>query len=123
MTENALTAEHEMLDTGDVQIIPRYNDDEIMHLNCLIVAPFRKTAYGPRIMATVEHYCKNKDSEVFPWTIVQVTMEAIALKAAMEAALTYAQDNNVPVILLNQDGFSTAAEKQQTDTILIRTRT
>ncbi len=55
-----------------VEIIPRYND-EISHPNCLVVAPFRKTAHSPTIMATVEHYLENPEHGGFPWTIVPVT--------------------------------------------------
>ena len=125
MSDGTHAAGHEMLsdlpsDTGDIQVIPRYNDD-ISHPNCLIVDPYRKTAHGPTIMATVEHYLWKKDSTGFPWTIVKLTAEALVLKAAMEAALKYAEDNNVPVILLNnQNGFSTDAEKKQTDTKVIK---
>jgi hypothetical protein len=103
-----------------VEIIPRYND-EISHPNCLVVAPFRKTAHGPTILATVEHYLENPEPGGFPWTIVPVTREPLVLKAAMEAALSFAEDNSIPVIFLNQDGFSTAAEKQQTDTTVLKT--
>ncbi len=103
-----------------VEIIPRYNND-ISHPNCLVVAPFRKSAHGPTIMATVEHYFENPAPGGFPWAIVPVTREPLVLKAAMEAALSFAEDNNIPVIFLNQDGFSTAAEKQQTDTKALKT--
>ena len=106
-------------DTGAIKIIPRY-DDDISHPNCLIVAPFRKTAHGPTIMATVEHYLWKKDCSGFPWTIVEVTEEPLVLKAAVEAALKYAEDRKITVIFLNQDGFSTDAEKQQTNTIVIK---
>ena len=125
MSDGTHAADHDMLSdlashTGDIQIIPRY-DDDISHPNCLIVAPFRKTEHGPTIMATVEHYLWKKDCAGFPWTIVKVTEEALVLKAAVEAALKYAEDNKIPVIFLNQDGFSTDAEKQQTDTTAIKT--
>ncbi len=103
-----------------VEIIPRYNDD-ISHPNCLVVAPFRKTEHGPTIMATVEHYRENPESSGFPWSIIAVTKEPLTLKAAMETALSFAEHNNIPVIFLNQDGFSTAAEKQQTDTKALKT--
>jgi len=103
-----------------VEIIPRYNDD-ISHPNCLVVSPFRKTEHGPTIMATVEHYCANPEPGGFPWTIKPVIPEALVLKAAMEAAVSFAEDNNVPVIFLDQDGFSTASEKQQTDTKALKT--
>ncbi len=102
-------------DETGVEIIPRYNND-ISHPNCLVVAPFRKTEHGPTIMATVEHYSENPEPGVFPWTILTVTSEPLTLRAAMEAALSFAGNNNIPVIFVNQDGFSTAAEKQQTDT-------
>ena len=107
-------------DETGVEIIPRYNDD-ISHPNCLVVAPFRKTEHGPTIMATVEHYSENPEPGGFPWTILHVTSKPLELKAAMEAALSFAAKNNIPVIFLNQDGFSTAAEKQQSDTKAIRT--
>ena len=100
---------------SSVQIVPRY-DDDISHPNCLVVAPFRKTTHGPTIMASVEHYSENPEPSGFPWTIVPVTPEPLVLKAAMEVALRFAESNNVPVIFLNQDGFSTDAEKRQTDT-------
>ena len=103
-----------------VEIVPRYNDD-ISHPNCLVVAPYRKTQHGPTIMATVEHYAENPEPGGFPWTIRPVTREPLALKAAMEAALSFAEDNNIPVIFVNQDGFSTAADKQQTDTKALKT--
>ena len=102
-----------------IEIIPRY-DDDISHPNCLIVDPYRKSAHGSTIMATVERYLWKKDSTGFPWMIVPVTEEPLVLKAAMEAALKYAEDKKIPVILLNQDGFSTDAEKQQTDTTVIK---
>ncbi len=103
-----------------VEIIPRYHDD-ISHPNCLVVAPFRKSEHGPTIMATVEHYFENSEPGGFPWTILPVTSEPLTLKAAMEAALSFAEHNNIPVIFVNQDGFSTAAEKQQTDTKALKT--
>jgi hypothetical protein len=124
MSDSTHATDHEMLsdlpsDTGDIEIIPRYNDD-ISHPNCLIVAPFRKSAHGPTIMATVEHYLWKKDSTGFPWTIIPVAQEPLVLKAAVEAALAYAEDKKVPVIFLNQDGFSTDAERKQTDTTVIK---
>ncbi len=102
-------------DLGDIKIIPR-TDDQIDHPNCLVVAPYRLSAEGPTIMATVEHYFENKESTGFPWKILQVTEKALLLKAAVDAAVEYAKTNDVPVILLNVDGFSTEAERRQTDT-------
>ena len=106
------------LDAGDIPIIPR-DDDRINHPNCLVVAPYRNAANGAVIMANVEHYIEHKDSTGFPWKIVPVTEEPLRLKAAIAAAVSYAKDNGVPVILLNQDGFSTAAERRQTDTKML----
>ncbi len=102
-------------DLGDIKLIPRY-DDHIDHPNCLVVAPYRKSAEGPTIMATVEHYRESEESTGFPWKILQVTEKALLLKAAVDAAVEYAKTNDVPVILLNIDGFSSAAERRQTDT-------
>ena len=67
-------------------------------------------------MATVEHYYENNESTGFPWTILPVTEKALLLKAAVDKAVAYARANDVPVILLNVDGFSTATERRQTDT-------
>ena len=121
VTDQEILADVQHGETG-VEIIPRYNDD-ISHPNCLVVAPFRKTEHGPTIMATVEHYFENSEPGGFPWTIASVTAEPLVLKAAMEAALSFAEQNNIPVIFVNQDGFSTAAEKKQTDTKAIKTGT
>ncbi len=125
MSENPHAADQEVLsallsETGDIQIIPRYDERDIGHPNCLVVAPYRDSANGTTIMATVEHYFENKESAGFPWKILQVTEEPLTLQAAVDAALRYAVDNNVFVIFLNQDGFSTDAEKQQTNTIVIK---
>ena len=114
------TTDHEILsdflsDLGEIQIVPRY-DDVITHPNCLVVDPYRDTERGTAIMASVEHYLESKDATEFPWRIVLVTEEPLVLKAAVEAALEYAKDYKVPVIFLNQGGFSAAAEKQQTGT-------
>lgn len=102
-------------DLGDIKIIPR-TDDQINHPNCLVVAPYRLSEEGPTIMATVEHYYENNESTGFPWTILPVTEKALLLKAAVDKAVEYAKANDVPVILLNVDGFSTATERRQTDT-------
>lgn len=102
-------------DLGDIKLIPR-TDDQIDHPNCLVVAPYRLSEEGPTIMATVEHYYENNESAGFPWTILQVTEKALLLKAAVDKAVEYAKANDVPVILLNVDGFSTATERRQTDT-------
>jgi hypothetical protein len=103
-----------------VIVIPRY-DDGIPSSNCLVVAPFRKAAQAPTLMARVEHYRRNKEAGGFPWTILPVTEEPVLLKKAMELALSYARSNSVPVIFVNQDGFSSDLEKRQTDTQPLKT--
>ena len=102
------------------RLIPRY-DEDITHPNCLIIAPFRKSARGPTIMATVEHYLQNPNPGGFPWTIRSVTSEPLLLKAAVTAAFHYAKANKVAVIYLNQDGFSTEDELAQSDTRALKT--
>ena len=72
MSENTHAADHEMLsalltDTEGIQIIPRYDEGDIGHPNCLVVAPYPDSANGTTIMATVEHYFENKESAGFPW--------------------------------------------------------
>ncbi len=126
MSEKTHPTDHEILsdlppDTKDILIIPRY-DDRITCPNCLVVDPYRDTEHGSTIMATVEHYLATENSTGFPgfpWTIVEVTEKPLVLKAAIEAALKYAEDNKVPVIFLNQGGYSTATEKLQTDTVVL----
>lgn len=107
-------------DTTGVQLIPRY-DDDISHPNCLVVAPFRQTKHRPTIMATVEHYAENPDPNGFPWTILPVIENPLELKAAVDEAMKFAKANGVPVVFLNQDGFSSADELQQTDTKALKT--
>ena len=120
MVKATKSTDHEILcdflpDTEEIQLVPRY-DDVITHPNCLVVDPYRDTERGSTIMASVEHYLESRGAAAFPWQIVQVTEEPLVLKAAVEAALEYAKDYKVPVIFLNQGGFSTAAEKQQSGT-------
>ncbi len=124
MSEKTHAADPEMLsallsDTIGIQIIPRYDESDITHPNCLVVAPHLDPEYGPILFANVEHYLENKDSTGFPWEIVLLTEEPLRLKAAVDVALKYAEENDVPVILINQDGFSTADERQQTGTTQI----
>lgn len=121
MSENSHVADSEMIsallsDTEGIQIIPRYDERDISHPNCLVVAPYRDPAYGPVLFANVEHYLESKDPTGFPWEITLLTEEPVRLKAAVDAALKYAKENDVPVILINQDGFSTDEEKEQTGT-------
>lgn len=121
MSENTHATDHELLssvlsDTGSIQIIPRYDESDINHPNCLVVAPFLDPAYGPILFANVEHYLENKSPTGFPWEINLLTDQPLRLKDAVDTALRYAEDNNVPVILINQDGFSTASEREQTGT-------
>jgi len=104
----------------DVMVIPRY-DDDISSSNCLVVAPFRMSERGPTILATVEHYRANTDDNGFPWTILPVVSDALPLKEAMDAAINYAKENGVYAVFVNQDGFSSDAEKRQTDTRSMKT--
>lgn len=106
----------------DVMIIPRYGDD-ISSSNCLVVAPFRKSERGPTILATVEHYRANAADTGFPWTILPVVADATPLQRAMDTAISYAKANGVYAIFVNQDGFSSDAEKRQTDTKALKTGT
>ena len=107
-------------DTTGVQLIPRYGDD-ISYPDCLVVAPFRKVKHGQTIMATVEHYKINPNADGFPWTIRPVTVSPLELKVAVGEAMKFAKANGIPIVLLNQDGFSSAAELRQTDTKAIKT--
>jgi len=121
MGKNIHSADHEVLsvlltDTEGIQIIPRYNESDIGHPNCLVIAPYRGTEHDTALMANVEHYLERRDSTGFPWEITLLTEDPLRLKAAVDLAVRYAKENNVPVIFLNQDGFSTDAEKQQTGT-------
>ena len=108
--------------SNDVMIIPRY-DDDISSSNCLVVAPYRKSERGPTILATVEHYRANDAESGFPWTILPVVSESMPLQQAMDAAIRYAKENGVYAIFVNQDGFSSEAEKRQTDTKSMKTAT
>ncbi len=124
MSENNHATDHELLsavpsDTGSIQIIPRYDESDINHPNCLVVAPFLDPAYGPILFANVEHYRESRSPTGFPWEIVLLTENPLRLKDAVEVALRYAEDNDVPVILINQDGFSMAEEREQTGTTAI----
>ena len=101
-----------------MQVIPR-SGNEISYPNCLVVDPYREAATGDQLLATVEHFIENRDQTGFPWKILPVSEGAMSLKLAMDAALTYAQKNRVPVILVNHDDLSTDDEKRQTDTTIL----
>ena len=121
MSEITHAGDHEVLsalltDTKGIEIIPRYNESDITHPNCLVVAPYLDTEHDTALMANVEHYLERQDSTGFPWEITLLTEDPLRLKAAVDLAVRYAKENNVPVIFLNQDGFSTDDEKQQTGT-------
>ncbi len=121
MSENTHAADQEVLsalltDTKGIEIIPRYNESDIGHPNCLVIAPYRDTEHDTALMANVEHYLERQDSTGFPWEITLLTEDPLRLKTAVDVAVRYAKENNVPVIFLNQDGFSTDDEKQQTGT-------
>jgi len=121
MSENTHAPDQEVLsalltDSKGIEIIPRYNERDIDHPNCLVIAPYRGTEHDTALMANVEHYLERQDSTGFPWEITLLTEDPLRLTAAVDLAVRYAKKNNVPVIFLNQDGFSTDAEKQQTGT-------
>ena len=121
MSENTHAADHEVLsalltDTDGIEIIPRYDESDIGNPNCLVIAPYRDTEHDTALMANVEHYLERQDSTGFPWEITLLTEDPLRLKTAVDVAVRYAKENNVPVIFLNQDGFSTDDEKQQTGT-------
>ena len=124
MSENTHSDDPQMVsallsDTEEVQIIPRYDESDITHPNCLVIAPYRDPSYGPLLFANVEHYLKSTDPTGFPWEIILLTQEPLRLNAAVDLAVKYAEENDVPVILINQDGFSTAEEREQTGTTAI----
>ena len=121
MSQNTHAPDQEVLsalltDSKGIEIIPRYNESDIGHPNCLVIAPYRDTEHDTALMANVEHYLERRDSTGFPWEITLLTEDPLRLKTAVDVAVRYAKENNVPVIFLNQDGFSTDDEKQQTGT-------
>jgi len=104
-----------------VQIIHRVGN-EVAHPNCLVVSPYRENTETTELLATVEHFIKHQDPSGFPWKIVPITQSGVILKTAMVLALDYASKNDIPVILVNQEEFSTDVEKQQTDTKMIQVK-
>ena len=124
MTENPNAKEDQLGPANDasaqkVQIIHRVSN-EVAHPNCLVVAPYRENAETTELLATVEHFIKHQDPSGFPWKILPITQSGVILKTAMALALDYASKNAIPVILVNQEDFSTDVEKQQTDTKMIQ---
>ncbi len=110
-----------MNNNPNVEIIHR-SGDEISHPNCLVVAPYQQTPNSRKLLATIEHFRTNDDPAGFPWKILPVTEQGLPLKEAMDLALSYAESNGVPAILVNQHDFSTEAERQQTDTTVVKIR-
>ena len=104
-----------------VTVLPR-SGNEIPHPNCLVVEPYREAARGDVLLATVEHYQEVENPAGFPWKIIPVNKEPLAFKDAMELAMAFAKRHAVPVILVNHDGLSSAAERQQTDTAVLNLR-
>jgi len=104
-------------DTG-IQVLPR-TDNEIAYPNCLVVEPYRETASGERLLATVEHFTEIENSNGFPWKIVPVNNETLEFQDAMELAMAYAKRRQVPVILVNHDSLSSDIERQMTDTTVL----
>ncbi|NIW24367.1 MAG: hypothetical protein GWN29_07255 [Gammaproteobacteria bacterium] len=104
---------------GGVQVIPR-SGNEIPYPNCLVVEPYRDAARGDNLFASVEHYAETENPSGFPWKILPVTDDPQPFKNAMELAMAYAQRSGVPVILVNHDSMSSEAERQQTDTTILK---
>ena len=103
---------------SNVEIVHR-SGNEISHSNCLVVAPYRKTA-NSQILATIEHYMVNDEPGGFPWKISPVLQDGVPLKEAMERAVQHACENAIPAILVNEHDFSTDVEKQRTDTKILK---
>lgn len=127
MTQNTSDAEAvlqvlaaETPSTG-VTVLPR-SGNEIPYPNCLVVEPFRDAAQNDQLCASVEHFVEIQNPTGFPWKITPVNNEPIGFKDAVELAMAYAQRHGVPVILVNHDDLSSAAERQQTDTTVLNMR-
>jgi hypothetical protein len=103
---------------GNVQVIPR-SGNEIPYPNCLVVKPYRDTARGDNLFASVEHFVETRNPPGFPWKIVPIANDPLPFKDAMELAMTYARRQGVPVILVNHDSLSSETERQQTDTSVL----
>jgi hypothetical protein len=103
----------------DAKVIP-WSGAEIHYSNCLVVNSHRDPPDGPTVLATVDHFVKQENQGGFPWKILPVTEEPTSFRAAMDLAAKYAREQNVPVILVNPDGLSSDAEKQQTDTVILQ---
>jgi hypothetical protein len=127
MTQNSIDAEHlltaltQAQPIAGVTVMPR-SGNEIPHPNCLVVEPYRDTARGGELLASVEHYQEVENPTGFPWKILPINREPMAFKRAMELAMAYAKRQNVPVILVNHDGLSSADERQQTDTVVLNVK-
>jgi len=117
-TQNLAAVLAETQPAGNVQVIPR-SGNEIPYPNCLVVEPFRDAALGNNLLASVEHFVETENPSGFPWKIVPINDDPLPFKKAMQLAMTYAQQQGVPVILVNHDSMSSAEERQQTDTAIL----
>jgi hypothetical protein len=94
---------------------------EIPFPNCLVVEPYRDDALGDELLATVEHFVEVENAAGgFPWRIDAVSRGTLTLSEAVNLAKAYAERKQVPVILVNHESLSSAAEKQQTDTTVLK---
>jgi hypothetical protein len=101
-----------------VKVIPR-SGQEIPYPNCLLIDPYRTSPESPTLLATVEHFVEERQATGFPWKIRAIHDEVVTFKEAMDLALRYAEAKKIPIILVNQDGLSSEAEKRQTDTTVL----
>jgi len=120
-TDQLLTALTQEPRPASVVVLPR-SGNEIPHPNCLVVEPYTDGARGDQLLASVEHYQEVANPSGFPWKILPVNNEPLAFKDAMNLAMAYAKRQGVPIILVNHEGLSSAAERQQTDTAILNVR-
>ena len=98
-----------------IKVVPR-SGNEIPYPNCLVIDT---SSDSGTIMATVEHFQESRTEGGFPWKIEPVNDQPLPFDVAIDLATRYAEDNGVPVILVNQEGLSSDQHKQQTDTEII----
>ena len=100
-------------------VLPR-TGNEISYPNCLVVDTQPSAASGTTVLASIDHFVEREGRGGFPWEIKQITDQMLPFSEAMDLAKQYAREHQVPVILVNQDGFSSDSERRQTDTAVIR---
>ncbi|HEX9877188.1 MAG TPA: hypothetical protein VGC50_11100 [Gammaproteobacteria bacterium] len=115
------TSEPEAEGAPVVRVLQR-SGNEIPYPNCLVVEPYRENDTGMELLATVEHFVQLKDPTGFPWQISAVSRGPLSFEEAMNLAKAYADRKQVPIILVNHDALSSPAERQQTDTTVIKVK-